>query len=193
MDIIDVIVLGGGGRRSSRRGDLDGLAELLMGRSRGTSVEDLLESLLRPRSVAELTQEVDEAMEDERVLAMQPVTVRSRVQLTKDVIYIGPEGFKPDHPHFNFLIRSPKKPDRWRLWSICPSHPTVRAFHIKGTDDAEEAVRRSNLLLDIGLDLVNNDEVFRRAAGYPDDDHTGIKPKPPAAPAEGPVEPAEKA
>jgi hypothetical protein len=170
-----------GGSRQRRRPR--SIADLLLGGGGGIGLEDLLEAL-RPRSPVEMAADVDHAINHEEILKLQPTTNRSRIQIADGVIYLGPEGFKPTHPHHNLLIRHPKKPDRWRLWSICPSSSRQIAFHIKGTADPEEAVRRANLLLDIGLGLVEDAEISKSGfeRGKPDDDHTGVRTPPKAEP-----------
>jgi hypothetical protein len=186
IDIIDIL-LGRGSTRAGPRGMFDELAERLAGgghRFEVISGEDLLRSLFAPPSLDERYESIDEAIalliKNGAIQRLTPATKRSRVQLTANVVYIGPEGFSDDHPHINILARHPKpeKRDRWRLWSFCPRHERARAFHIKGIEDIAEAERVANIVLDVGLGLIDTEAMMKAS----------LKPKPPAAAA--PMEPA---
>ena len=194
LDIIDII-LGGGSSRARPRGLFDELAERLAGGRyasggyvRQPSAEDFIAALLSPPTVAEqyaiMDEAIDHLIKSGTAKALQPVTKRSRVQISDNVLFIGPEGFPEDHPHHNFLIRhtDPKKRDRWRLYSICPRHNRSRGFHIKGIEDMAEAEHVANLVMDIGLHLIPEEALAAATR----------KPKPAAAAAPMPEAPAAK-
>jgi hypothetical protein len=110
---------------------------------------------------------INEAIEELQVRGilknLQPVTVRSFVRIKADTVFIGAEGFPEGHPHTNLLVRSPKKMDRWRLWSLCPGKKVSRGFNIKNVSETEEAVRIANIVLDLGLHLID-EETYLNAA-----------------------------
>jgi hypothetical protein len=143
IDIIDLLMHGGlsGGRRHGP----------------GVSVSDLLDALLTPKTAKEETDHISEAVnmliKEGMMALLKPITTRSRIQIDADTVYIGPEGFSPDHPHVTILTRHPKaeKRDRWRLWSFCPSHSTTHAFRFRGVPDLDQAERVANIIMDIGL------------------------------------------
>jgi hypothetical protein len=187
IDIIDIL-LGHGSSRAGPRGIFDELAERLAGgghRVEVVSGEDLLRSLFAPPTLDERYESIDHAIafliKSGAIQRLSPVTQRSRVQLSENVVYIGPEGFSDDHPHINILARhtKPEKRDRWRLWSFCPRHERANAFHIKGIEDIAEAERVANIVLDVGLGLIDTETMMKAS----------LKPKPPAAAATPPAAP----
>jgi hypothetical protein len=121
------------------------------------TLADLFEAIASPRTMKEETDHISEAVnmliKEGMMALLKPITTRSRIQIGPDTVYIGPEGFPPEHPHVTILTRHPKaeKRDRWRLWSFCPSHSTTHAFRFRGVPDLDQAERVANIIMDIGL------------------------------------------
>jgi hypothetical protein len=148
-----------GGSRQRRRPR--SIADLLLGDGGGIGLEDLLEAL-RPRSPVEMAEDVDRAINNEEILKLQPTTNRSRIQTCGRCHLSWTGGFQADAP----APQSPDPPSEETrpLAALVnlPKHSSRQiAFHIKGTADPEEAVRRANLLLDIGLGLVEDAEMSK--------------------------------
>lgn len=148
----------------SLRDIFDILARRLAGETiRQPSVEDMLADIFSPPTLDDRFEMIDDAIvtlqRSGALKYLSPVTARSRIQLSDNAVFIGPEGFPEDHQHLNFVVRHPKpeKRDRWRLWSICPGHTRARPFHIKNVEDISEAERVANIILDIGLGLVGEE------------------------------------
>jgi hypothetical protein len=171
IDIIDILL----GRNFHSGGFVDGgrtfdelAARLAGGRPvQEPSLGDFLAEMLSPPTAEEHQESINDAIEQLQALGvfknLQPATNRSRVHINADTVFIGAEGFPDGHPHHNLLIRSLKKADRWRLWSLCPGKKTSRAFQIKGVEDIEEATRIANIVLDLGLHLID-EETYVQAA-----------------------------
>jgi hypothetical protein len=124
-------------------------------RAPGISISDVIDAIVGgPKEDTDHINEAVNIMIEEGTMALlKPITTRSRIEIGPDILYIGPEGFHPDHPHVNILTRHPKpeKRDHWRLWSFCPSSSVTYAFKFRGIPDLDQAERIANLIMDIGL------------------------------------------